>query len=380
MPDPLIRVAYVIGTLDVGGAESQLVTLARGLDPHRFVPSVYCLSDEGVLAGPLRDRGIPVHNLGMRGLHLARSPLKAAVRVGRLFSMLADARPDIVHGFLFHAYVAGALAGRWAGARAIVSSRRSLANFKKDRRLYRAVERVANRVTDLVIANSEAVRLDAIRTEGLRADKVIVIYNGLQIERCAPAASAALGRELDLEAAGPVVAVVANLIHYKAHDVLLDAWLEIRRDFPSATLLVAGDGPLRRTLEARARELAIAESVRFLGLRRDVPALLALADVVVQPSLEEGFCNAILEAMAAGKPVVATRVGGNPEAVVEGETGLLVPPGDAPALAGGLRVVLADAALRARLGDAARRRARERFDVEVMVRAYEQAYERLLIT
>ncbi|MGH7378352.1 MAG: glycosyltransferase, partial [Candidatus Methylomirabilales bacterium] len=142
--------------------------------------------------------------------------------------------------------------------------------------------------------------------------------------------------------------------------------------------LLVGDGPLRQEFEARVQAMGLGPSVRFLGTHQDAPALIALMNLVVHPSLEEGFSNAILEAMAAGKPVVATAVGGNPEAMIHGETGLLIPPGDSQALTEAMLWLLEHPREAARFGEAGRRRVAERFEISAMVRQYEEVYERLV--
>jgi glycosyltransferase involved in cell wall biosynthesis len=321
---------------------------------------------------------VPVHSFGLRGLAVWRQPLAVGRRIGRLVAALRRDRPDVVHGFLFHGYVLGALAGRWAGAPVVVASRRSLGNFKKGKPHYRLGEQVVNRLTDLVIANSEAVRADSLRREGLPPERVIVIHNGLEPGRFARPPEADLRRHLGLDKAPVVVGVVANFIPYKGHRFFLDAWAEVVARTPEAVALLVGDGAGRREIEARAAALGLGGSLRFLGSRLDVPEILGVVDILVHPSLEEGFCNAILEAMAAGKPVVATAVGGNPEAVVEGETGLLVPPGDGPALAEAIGWLLDRPEQAGAFGHAGRRRVVERFELSRMVTQYEAVYDRLL--
>jgi glycosyltransferase involved in cell wall biosynthesis len=177
---------------------------------------------------------------------------------------------------------------------------------------------------------------------------------------------------------GPIVIVVANLIAYKGHEYFLRAWADVCRVFPGAVALLVGEGPVRAAREADARALGIETNVRFLGLRRDVPALLAVSDLLAHPSTQEGFCNALLEAMAASRPVVATDVGGNREAVVDGETGLLVPARDAARLAAAMLAVLEQPDRGVAWGRAGRRRAAERFQRSRMLREYETLYDELL--
>jgi glycosyltransferase involved in cell wall biosynthesis len=376
--DRRTRVAYVIGTLDRGGAEGQLVALASGLDRQRFEPAVYCLSASGALAPDLVGGGVPVRSFGLRGLRLWRNPVAVARALRGLVGALRRDRPDLVHGLLFHGYVFGAVAGRLAGIPVVVASRRSLSHFKRGKPHYRLAERVANRLTDLVIANSEAVRADVLRSEGLAPERVVVIHNGVPVERFDRPRDEELRRRLAIDKASRVVVVVANFLLYKGHEVFLDAWARVVARAPDAVALLVGDGPARGEIEARAAAAGLTGSLRFLGSRLDVPDVLALADVLVHPSFEEGFCNAILEAMAAGKPVVATDVGGNPEAVVPGTTGLLVPAGDGAALAQALTSLLDRPEQLQALGRAGRCRVAEQFGLSVMVRRYESVYDRLL--
>src|SRR5439155_24752443 len=194
---------------------------------------------------------------------------------------------------------------------------------------------IANRFTDVVIANSEAVRADTIRRERLDPAKVRVIHNGVDLTRFGDAAAAsAIRAELLSDGGGPLVVVVANLIPYKGLDYFVDAWREVLKQLPEARAVVVGEGPERRRLETRSADMS--QGIHFIGSRDDVPAILCASDLVVQASLEEGFPNAILEAMAAGRAVVATAVGGTPEAVVHERTGLLVRPRDGAALAGAI--------------------------------------------
>ncbi len=378
------KILYIIGSLDVGGTEGQLVDLATRLDPARYSPVVVCLSSGGVLAERLRTKGVRVEVVGFRGQRMTgsraltwRAP-SLLPRFVRLVRLIRREAPDLVHGLLFSAYILGTFAARLAGVPVVVAGRRSLGYFKSGKPHYLLLERLANRMTDLVIANSEAVRQDVLRTERLPAEKVIVIHNGLDQEQFAVPRDGDLRRSLGLQNRAPIVGVVANFIHYKGHRYFLPAWAEVVKQFPAAAALLVGDGPLRAECEAQATALGLTQSVYFLGTRRDVPALLALMDVVVHPSLQEGFSNAILEAMAAGKPVVAANVGGNPEAVVHGETGLLVPPGDSAALADAMLSLLRRPEEAARFGEAARRRVAQQFLLSATVPRYEAVYDRLV--
>jgi glycosyltransferase involved in cell wall biosynthesis len=371
-----LRLFYLIGTLDIGGAEGQLVQLVKGLNRERFSVTVCCLSSAtGPYADEIRRCGIDVHEIGIRSLRTFRYPHRVLGQLFRLARLIERERPDIVHGYLFWAYVLGTFAARVAGVHTVISSRRSLGNFKAGRPHYLLLERASNALTALVIANSQAVRDDAVRQERLSSGKAIVIYNGVDSARFLMTAPPGLVRELRLQHAHPIVTVIANFIDYKGHTFFFDAWRRVTATYPSAVAILVGEGPERSEFERRVAAEGFHASVRFAGSRRDVPAILALTDIVAHPSLQEGFSNAILEAMAAGRPVVATAVGGNVEAVKDGETGILVPPRNAEALAGAIVALAADPKRAREMGEAGRNRVTRCFSVERMIRNYETAYE-----
>ena len=357
-----VRVLLAINTLARGGAERQLVELATGLDRERFSVSVLCVVAGGPLADELRSAGIPI------AIFNSRKPLDLL----RLIAYVRRQAPDIVHSFLFGSNIVATLAATLARTPVVITSRRSLGFFKDGRPHYDLLQRIANRFTDAVIANSEAVREDTLRREHLGGDKMRVIYNGVALD--VPQADRGKKRAALLgdDDRGPLVLVVANLIPYKGLNYFVDAWRDVLRTLPEARAMIVGEGPARAELEKRAADLGA--SVRFIGSRDDVPELLQAADLVVQASLYEGFPNAVLEAMAAGRPVVATAVGGTVEAVEPERTGILVPPRDSAALAAAIARMLTQPDLSAACGLAGRKRVEGEFSVARMVRRYEDLY------
>jgi glycosyltransferase involved in cell wall biosynthesis len=320
----------MIGQLGRGGTEKQVVLLADGLRRRGVDARVLVMFAGGPRTSELRAAGVPVVDLGFH-----RRPARPAMIWGnlaafvRLVRYLRRVRPVVLHAFLFHSYVTASPAARLARVPVVVAGRRSMA-VTRGRPLFRAVERVANLMTDLLVANAEAVAEDARHVEGVPAGKITVVYNALPEDAFVPAPPARIA------ATSPVVLCVANLRPGKGHADLLDAAALLRERGTEVTLVLAGDGPRRPELAHRAGTLGL--DVRFLGSRTDVNRLLARADVVALPSTAEGLSNAVMEAMAAGRPVVATRVGGTVE-LLSGR-GVLVPPGDPAALADGLHAVL----------------------------------------
>lgn len=360
-----IRVLHVIATLDPHGAERQMAALCLGLDRERFAPSVCCLTRGGPLRAALEEGGVPVSVLGKRG----------RFDVGvlcRLASHIRLTRPDIVHTWLFTANFWGRLAARLAGAPRAVASERAADRWKTC--AHRWIDRRLAALTDVILANSEGVQSFCVETAGVPAGKVLVVRNGIDLQGFDAAASAPPA-ELP-SSRGAVVCCVARMEEQKGHVYLLQAFAEALRG-REAELWLVGDGPLREELEALARELGIAERVAFLGRRGDVPAVLARGDLVVLPSLWEGLPNAVIEAMAARRAVVATDVDGTPEVAIDGRTALLVPPRDPAALAAGMARLLDDAALRQRLGRAGRERVEREFALARMIEQTSQVYASL---
>lgn len=369
-PLPVRRVVLMIGQLGMGGTEKQVAMLAHGLHERGIDTSVWVLfgDTDTVHGDALRRDGIPVLDLRLRRYRKLSHLLPNFARLGDMTVRLRRERPDIVHAFLFHSYVVGVPAARTARVPVFVAGRRSLGNFKEGRPVALAAERLVTRFTDLIIANAEAVAQDTKQRERISGDKLEVVYNGLAEQAFARVPPAFV------ETTNPVVLCVANLKGYKGHRFLLEAAHLLQVGGRPCTLLFAGEGPEREPLERHAARLRI--DVRFLGTREDVRPLLARADVVAHPSLEEGMSNAVMEAMAAGRPIVATSVGGTPELIAG--RGLLVPAADSAALAEGITRLLADQALAARLGEAARNWSQEHLSAAAMVERHVQIYSRLL--
>jgi glycosyltransferase involved in cell wall biosynthesis len=236
------------------------------------------------------------------------------------------------------------------------------------------VDRLAARFVDRFIAVSRANARYLVEEKGLPAHKVVVVENGCELQRFA-AEPAPARQELGLSAQDRVLLVVGRLEPQKGHRVLLEALPAVRAEFPSARLVCIGEGTERPALEEQARRLGLDGAVRFAGFRADVDRWLAAADVVVLPSFYEGLPLAAIEALAARRAVVATAVDGTPEVVVEGRTGLTVPPGDAPALTAAIARVLRDPTLARRLGERGREWVEERFDAQRQVRQTERLYD-----
>ena len=292
---------------------------------------------------------------------------------------LRQDRPAIVHAWLFTATCYGRIAAWVAGAPRVICAMRNTLDDMRPRQ--RMVNRWFAARSSAVTVNAEAIRRQMIREAGLPPAKVRTIYNGFDLAGVpAVHANGAGPREWDATPQTKLVAMVARLSPQKDHQTLLQAMVRVVRDVPDLRLLLLGDGPLREPLQRRVEALGLAAHVRFLGERTDVWHVMPQADLVVLSTHYEGCSNAIMEAMAAGRPVVATDVGGNRELIEEGVTGLLVPPADADALAAAMARLLRDPAALQAMGAQGRRRIAERFSMERTVEETDALYRELLTT
>jgi glycosyltransferase involved in cell wall biosynthesis len=363
----VLKVLQLIPTLDRAGAEKQMVLLATGLPRDRFAVEVATLTRSGPLEAELRAAGVPVTHFRKR--HKA-DPLVLA----RLSRFLGAGRFDVVQTWIFAANTYGRLAARRARVPVVLTSEMAADVWKSRWQL--ALDRKLARGTDAVVGNSQAV-VDFYRAAGIPDAKLVRIDSGIPLASPPAIDPAATRAALGVAPDAKVLLFAGRLAPQKAVDDLIAALDLLQHVRPGVVTWIAGDGPERPRLEGLARAFDLGGRVRFLGHREDVPALLAAADALVLPSRFEGLPNVVLEAMAAGKPVVATAAPGTAELVVDGETGRLVPVGVPRELARALRAVVDDPALAARLGAGGRRRVEAHYDAAAMIAAYADLYDRL---
>jgi glycosyltransferase involved in cell wall biosynthesis len=373
------RVLYLVDSLGTGGAERGLTLTVRHLDRAKVEPEVAYLWEPSPLRQDLEAAGARVHRIGVR-------PGAGALRgIPRIRRLLRDGRFDAIHTQVLWASITGRIAGRLAGVKVVSHIANVETGGFRDRELEAGTARKARllarldgwtgrRFVDRFVAISEAVRADPIRGAGWDRSRIDVVLRGQELDRLRERAAEPVSPPTS-DAGSPSIVCVGRLSEQKGHRFLIEAMPAILAEHPDARLLLAGDGHLRGALQARAEPLG--DRVSFLGLREDVPALIAHADLFVFPSLWEGQGNALLEAMAVGASIVATDIPSTRETVTDGEHALLVPPGDATALAAAVNRLVADPALAARLADAARRRAQD-YDIERTTRDLEAVYARLL--
>ncbi len=369
------RVFYLVDSLDVGGTETQAVELALRMPVSQYDVTLGCLRAHGPLRERLEGSTVAVEEFYPKG------GLDSPAGVWQLLRMAAFLRRrkfDVVHTHDLWSNLMGVPAARLAGVRAIVSSQRDLSHFEWYQGRRRVWLRRIQNLSDVVLANATPIRDALIAEDRFAPRKLRVIRNGVDTAKFQ---GAKRDRERLFPGAGDgkLVVLVANMhTDVKGHPWLIAAAPSVVQEFPETCFVLAGDGAARPGFEQQVRALGLGESFRFLGRRNDIPDLLASCDIAVLPSRAEGLPNAVLEYMAAELPTIASRVGGNPELVEDGVTGLLVPAQDPEALANALLRLLRDPDFSQQIAANGKRVATHDFSFERLVREVDELYSELL--
>ncbi|MHB9155500.1 MAG: glycosyltransferase, partial [Endomicrobiales bacterium] len=361
--------------LELAGSERNVFEIVTRLDPEKFRPSVVCMRG-GNLVNMLRDRGVEVTELRLKRIYTFPAFVKA-LQVARL---LREKDVKIVVTYHGKSDYFGGVVARLAGVPVVISSRRDMGYALRPRHIL--LYRLFNRFFDRIVTVSEAVKNTVADREKVPWHKLVTIYNGVNLEaydRKIPAGP--VRKSLGLEKEAPVAGILAVIRPVKGHRYFLEAASLIAKKYPRARFLAVGwtpDYPYFDEIKAYARSLGLEKSILFTGGRADTPEMLAAMDVPVFASENEGFSNAVLESMAAGKAVVATNSGGTAEAVVDGVTGLLVPPRDPRALAGAVLRLLDGRKRAAEMGKKGKERACRMFGMEKMMDRVEALFDAVL--
>jgi glycosyltransferase involved in cell wall biosynthesis len=352
-----VPVAIVLTRFEPGGTERQMIELVRRLDPARWSVQLACFETRGAWL-----------SRAAAGASISEFPVRSFKRLEVLGNLWAFARwcrerrIAIVHTSELYSNIFGLLGAALAGVPVRIGNRREINPDKSTAQI--AAQRAAYGCAHLVVANSQAAA-DRLMTERVPASKIAVVPNGVDFEPFGARIASRRPRK---------VAIVANLRPEKGHDVLIDAAVQVLARIPDARFEVVGGGPQLNTLLARCEARQVRHAFTFVGHQEDVAARLTAADIFALPSRSEAFPNAVLEAMAASLPVVASGVGGIRELIDDGRTGLLVAAGDSGALAERLLRLMTEPGLAARLGDAARIAAQTRYSFDRMVAAFDALY------
>ena len=367
----MIRILYLAQGLGVGGAEKQLLYLLQTLDRTRFAPTLAAFRATGGLRSAYESADVPIIDLDIE-FPIAR--IRNLRPVLRFWRWMRSERFDVLHAWLYHANILGVVLGRQARIQNIVLSERDIGYFHGQH--HRLAGRLAYSRATYVMANSPPVVEALLRNRMARQAQIVMIPNGVRLPRQTPSTGeiTEIRREFALADDGPLIASVGRFAPIKGHKHVVAAVPAVLARFPQATFALAGEGECLGELQQQARDLGIEQRVRFVGHVEDVARFLAAVDVFVMPSLSEGLANALMEAMAMARPIVATAVGGNCELIEHDRSGLLVQPGNAAAMAEAINALLADRTRAQALGQAAQAKIQP-YGIECMTQRVAQLYD-----
>lgn len=366
-----IVLAELAGSAGYGGGERYLELLYDRLDRQKFRCVLICPED-GPFVQRMLQRGADVRMISV-------APLFNPFALRRLVGILRSEGVDILQTHGARANFYGRLAGWVAGVPRIVSTvHNSIKDYEVNRFkrwIYASALRLTLPLVHRIVCVSEAIRRDLLKECPPAADRTRTVHNGIDLNTFDPRTNGENVRKEYACTNGPVVLTIARLTEQKGHRYLLEALPNLVKKWPALTCLLVGDGECRASLQALAQQLGIEEACRFVGTKDNVADFYAAADVVVLPSLSEGFPFVVLESLAMARPTVATCVNGVPEIIEDGVTGLLVPSRDAQALETAIRLILHDPAWAAQLGQAGRARVTARFTIDHMLKETVAALE-----
>ena len=376
-----ISILFVIDGLEFGGGERGFLQLIRGLTCERYNIHV-ATSPEGVFFKVLIGMGIDVIPLNLKKRVSAKN-------IKRLSRITRERKINIIHSQGARADFYARIAARMLKSKPRVVSTIQMPVEGFDvgplrKNVYRFFDRFSERYVDRFVAVSEVLRKTLIDQHKIPEGKVVKIYNGIEIEEYRPngkevrSQKSEVRREFGLAKNVSVIGAIGRMVWQKGFKYLIQAIPDIVRDVPDAKFLFVGDGPLRERLEALSKELRVRDNLIFTGFRSDIKEILSAIDIIVTPSLLEGFPMITLEAMAMAKPIIATNIDGITEQITNGVNGILVPPKDPSALAKGIIKVLNDKELAMTMGLSAREKVEQEFSVEKMVTETEKVYLSLL--
>lgn len=369
------RVFFLVDSFEIGGTETQAVELALRLDPARYAVTLGCLQMRGPLLAKLEGSTVSVMEWNARGG--VNSP-RGLYQILRLARFLRRESFDVVHAHDLWSNLLAIPAARLAGTPVSISSRRDLAHLAWYTPQRRKFLRYLQSLSSAVLVNSGQIRDQLIHEDGFRPESIRVVHNGIDVNHFRRLVRQRGQLFPGLEDRTLIVCTGNMHTDVKGHPTLIEAARSMCAKFPQIKFVLIGDGEKRSEFQSKVSELGLDPNFLFLGSRQNVSEILACCDIAVLPSQAEGFSNALLEYMAIGLPTVATDVGGNPEVIENGITGLLVRPSDPTALAAAISSLLENPHFSAQLGAAGRERVRRHFDFAQLTSNVDALYTELL--
>ncbi|MGR3301541.1 MAG: glycosyltransferase [Candidatus Scalindua sp.] len=365
-----INVIHLVDELTIGGLEKILTTIVLNLDRKKYNVSVWCLREGGFFANKLVKEGIDVKILH---ISTSRNPLS----IHKLYKLLKNRKFDLIHTHAYSAGTIGRISAFLAGVPVIISHNHSVYDYYN--KYYHFVEWLLCLITDKIICVSDIVKKFTNETQRINANKLITIHNGIDSVCSVTGKEASdIRKKLGIPHNHTVISTIAHMEEHKGIKYLLESASLLLQSRNDISFLLVGEGALKEELKILCADLKIEKNVIFAGERSDISEILSLTDIFVLPSLREGLGLAILETMACGKPVIATNVGGIPEIVKDGVSGILVSPRDPEALHTAMKELLDDKEMQKKMGANGEKVCNEKFNSKVMVGQIENLYDFLL--
>lgn len=367
-----INILHIYQNSKIGGVQQQLLGLLKAYNRELFHPIFCCL-------GPKEEMGKETEEIGIDFIHLNRSRYNrfSPGIILDLHKLMKKKQIHVVRTHRYRSNLYGRLAALLAGVPAIIASVHD--NYRTDKRpARRVINRILSKITDKIVAVSEDIKKDIIRYDKVDPSKIEVIPNGIDVERFNPKNTTDIRKEFSLEESDIIIGFVGRIVPAKGLEYLLDAFPYVKEEFKSIKLLIVGEGSLVEELKEKAKKNSIFDNIIFTGRRRDIPEILSGINIFVMPSIAEGLPNALLEAMAMGKPIVATEVGGIPEVIKNRFNGILVPPRDTRALATAMKELIGNAQVAAKMGQAARDLVQDNFTIKAIAQKWQSLYLSIL--
>jgi len=368
-----INVLHIYQNSKIGGVQQQFLSLLKAYDRDVFNPIFCCLGPEEEISKEIERIDIETVALNRARYHRFSPGI-----VRDLYRLMKQKNIHIVRTHRYRANLYGRLAALLSGVPVKIISLHD--NYRKDLRLERRiVNKILLKATDKIVAVSESIRKDIIKYDGIDSSKILVIPNGIDTERFNPEGNFAdIRKGFSIKESDIVLGFVGRVVPTKGLEYLIDALPFLKKEFKNIKLLITGEGSTMERLKKKAKENNVHDSIIFTGKRRDIPDILSCTDIFVMPSVAEGLPNALLEAMAMGKPIVATEVGGIPEVIKNGHSGLLVPPRNPEALATAIKDLISNEQLAAKMGQAARHIVLDNFSIWSIAQKWQTLYLSIL--
>jgi glycosyltransferase involved in cell wall biosynthesis len=368
-----INILHIYQNSKIGGVQQQLLSLLKAYSRERFNPIFCCLGPKEEIGKEIE--GTKIEFIPLNKLRYNRFSPGIVLE---LYRLMKKKQIHVVRTHRYRSNLYGRFAAFLAGVPVIIASVHD--NYRTDKRPKRRImNRILSKITDKIVAVSEDVKEDIIRYDSIDPSKIEVIPNGIDVERFNPEKNTAnIRKEFSLEEDDIVIGFIGRIVPAKGLEYLLNALPYLKEEFKSIKLLIVGEGSLVEELKERAKKNNIFDNILFTGKRRDIPEILASINIFVMPSIAEGLPNALLEAMAMGKPIVTTEVGGIPEIVKNGFNGLLVPPRDTLSLSKAIKELISNDQLAAKLGQAARDLVHDNLSIKAIAQKWQSLYLSIL--